>query len=80
MAVIGNRKEGIKMDDDKLLNEWLRSHDSSDYCPYCIYNDECPHGMACYGGNPVEPPCAGRDVAELLDMEALLEDIQNGEV
>lgn len=26
-------------------------------CDFCIFTDECPHGMRCYGGNPIEPPC-----------------------
>lgn len=26
-------------------------------CDFCIFDDECPHGMRCYGGNPIEPPC-----------------------
>ena len=26
-------------------------------CQFCIFDDECPHGMRCYGGNPIEPAC-----------------------
>lgn len=59
----------------KLLN-WLESHDCDDICPYCIYNDECPHGMVCYGGVPIEPFCCGREYDDYLDLDALAEDIE----
>ena len=26
-------------------------------CQFCIFDDECPHGMICYGGQPIEPAC-----------------------
>lgn len=28
---------------------------------YCEYNNECAHGMACYGGEPIEPPYTSVD-------------------
>lgn len=28
-------------------------------CP--LYNNECPGGWKCYGGEPIEPPCCGWD-------------------
>ena len=37
------------MNDDEKLKEWLNTHDGEDYCKFCIYDNECPHGMTCYG-------------------------------
>ena len=34
-------------------------------CEYCEYNNECAHGMACYGGEPIEPPCTSVDCKTL---------------
>ena len=67
------------MTDNERLSEWFDTHDGEDYCKYCIYDDECPHGMACYGGPPVEPPCAGNDLKEILDTEEILDDIAREE-
>ncbi len=39
-------------------------------CKYCLHDDECPHGMACYGGEPIEPICANQTNQEsILDYE-----------
>ena len=49
-------------------------------CNYCIYNKDCPHGIVCYGRNPVEPPCCNLDYeGKLLNKNALYTDIKNGE-
>lgn len=60
------------MTDKEKFEKWLSEHDGEDYCEYCTYNDDCPHGMTCYGGEPIEPPCYNNDIKELLDIEAIL--------
>lgn len=60
--------------DEQILDEWLKTHDGEDYCKYCPENAECPHGMACYGGEPIEPPCYGADMKEFLYTDSIIED------
>lgn len=62
------------------IEEWLDNHGGEDYCRYCNYSDEC-HGMTSDGsGQPCFPPCADCDnIEDILDLEQLEEDIQNGE-
>ena len=67
------------MNDEEKLKKWLEEHDGEDYCPYCIYDSDCPHGMVCYGGPPIEPYCYGADPEQFLDTEAILDDIENEE-
>ena len=55
-------------------DRWLKTHDGEDYCKYCPENAECPHGMACYGGEPIEPPCCGADMKEFLYTDSIIED------
>lgn len=43
-------------------------------CEYCGYNNECPHGMACYGGEPIEPPCTSVDCKNIIDYEPYAHD------
>ena len=52
---------------DKMLDEECT-------CKYCICDGECPHGMACYGGEPVEPACTSGDYEMLFDYEQYAED------
>lgn len=64
---------------ERKIALWLAEHDGEERCDYCIYNLDCPHGAACYGGNSVEPPCTRDDYeTELLDKDALYEDINDG--
>lgn len=67
------------MTEQEKIDKWIEEHDSDDYCHYCSLNDECPHGMVCYGGEPIEPACCTQDLTELLDTESILEEIENGE-
>ncbi|MBS6954279.1 MAG: hypothetical protein KH230_13760 [Enterocloster asparagiformis] len=67
------------MSDKEKIDKWIADHDGEDYCKYCQYDDECPHGMACYGGDPVEPPCCSNDIKELLDIDTILEDLESEE-
>lgn len=60
--------------DEQILDEWLKTHDGEDYCKYCPENAECPHGMACYGGEPIEPSCYGADMKEFLYTDSIIED------
>lgn len=63
--------------DEKILDEWIDTHNSEDYCEYCIKNDNCRHCIACYGGEPIEPYCCSvADIKELLDTERILDDIR----
>lgn len=63
--------------EQERIDKWIEEHDGEDYCRYCILNDECPHGMACYGGPPIEPPCCN-GLENLLYTESILEDLENG--
>ena len=67
------------MTENERLDEWFNTHDGEDYCSYCSYSDECPHGMTCYGGEPIEPPCASGNLRELLDLDAILDSINSEE-
>lgn len=74
-------KEYTKQEDNsqagkEKFNKWLAEHDEEERCKYCCYDDECPHGVRCYGGNPIEPPCCSREPEEYLDIEAILEDLE----
>lgn len=64
--------------DEKKLQEWMNSHDGEDYCTYCLYSDEC-HGMSLGPNGPIYPPCCSKNIEDLLDTEAILDDIENGE-
>lgn len=68
---------GMSDRESELINAWIDSHDGEDYCTYCRFNDECPHGTACYGGSPVEPPCCSYDIKELLDIDTILKDLES---
>ena len=43
-------------------------------CKYCSLDNECPHGMACYGGQPIEPSCVGSNQELLIDYESYCEE------
>lgn len=64
------------MTDEERLKKWLEEHDGEDYCSYCIYDSDCSHGVVCYGGPTIEPPCYGADPEQYLDTEAILEDME----
>lgn len=61
------------------LDQWLEEHSDEDLCTYCIYDDECPHGVVCYGGPPIEPKCACGELLDILDIEAIQEDYEEQE-
>lgn len=46
-----------------------------EHCDYCKYQDEC-HGIACYGGEPVEPPCCYQEPDKYLDFDIIREEME----
>ena len=69
------------MDNDKRVDEWLENHDGDDYCLYCKCSADCD-GRGVKGGpdGPIYPPCCDLDYKEeLLDVEALLENLESEE-
>ena len=67
-------------DVERKIALWLEKYEGEERCNYCIYNKDCPHGIVCYGRNPVEPPCCNLDYeGKLLNKNALYMDIKNGE-
>ena len=49
-----------------------------DHCPYCKHQDNC-HGIACYGGEPIEPPCCYETPDNYLDFDIITEEIKERE-
>lgn len=69
--------------DNKVTEERAKQYcyDNS-VCGFCMLADECPKGMACYGGDPVEPPCVNMDddfIDRNVDMESIMEMLQEQE-
>ncbi len=64
---------------EEKLDMWLKEHDGDDYCNYCIYGSEC-EGMTCGPDGPIEPPCASGNIIDLLDTEAILQDLEEEEI
>lgn len=46
-----------------------------EHCDYCKYQDEC-HGIACYGREPVEPPCCYQESDKYLDFDIIREEME----
>lgn len=42
-------------------------------CKFCKYDDECQHGVVCYGGQPIEPPCCSMKDKELFNEDEIRE-------
>lgn len=42
-------------------------------CGFCTYYGECPEGVVCYGGNPIEPPCCNGDYESIIDFDEMME-------
>lgn len=61
----------------KIYQVFEKMFDEEVACSYCSYDNDCPHGMKCYGGNPIEPPCASRDNFEdFIDYESYCNDYE----
>lgn len=68
MTTLTHTKE-ITWKDEVKFKKWLEEHDIEDYCKYCVHDEDCPHGMTCYGDMPIEPPCVDVDnMMYLLDV------------
>lgn len=46
--------------------------DHDDLCLFCSYQNEC-RGVACYGGEPMYPPCSNGNYEQLINEEGLSE-------
>lgn len=66
------------MSDKEKIDSWMGRHDGEDYCNYCIYGGECT-GATLGPDGPIEPPCTGCDIEDLLDFDAILQDLEDGE-
>lgn len=66
---------------EEKVRAWINDNGIPEYCNYCIDDWECPKGVVCYGGEPIEPWCCNwDDPANYLDTEAIAKDIKNGEI
>ena len=70
-------EKAVEVFEQYAIKKWIEDHDIDDHCHYCIDNEECSHGVACYGGQPIEPACFG-GLEALLDTESILEDLIEG--
>lgn len=61
-------------DMDKLIK--YINQKGCEHCPYCKYQDEC-HGIACYGGEPIEPPCCYQTPDHYLDFDIISQEIKD---
>lgn len=59
---------------DSELEKLIETLDSDTICDYCKYEDGCPRGVACYGGDPSYPYCTDNDINTYFDHESYLED------
>ena len=50
--------------DKGKIEKWLNDHDGEERCNYCIYDDECPHGIRF-------------TEAHLLNLRVLAENLRN---
>lgn len=68
-----------RMSDKEKIEKWLKEHDGEDYCQYCFYESDCHREVSGGPNGPIEPPCASREMDDLLDTDALLEDLEGSE-
>lgn len=61
-------------DMDKLIT-YIESK-GCEHCLYCKYQDEC-HGISCYGGEPIEPPCCYQTPDNYLNFDIILQEIKD---
>ena len=59
--------------------ELTKDLDDDTICKYCKYEDGCPRGASCNGGEPDFPFCADNGISTYFDYESYLED-QESEV
>lgn len=58
--------------DDEDWEEICSKLDDVEHCDFCKYHNDC-HGVSCYGGEPIEPPCAYQTAREYVDNEIFYE-------
>lgn len=75
----GRRDKEINMSDNEKLQKWLQEHDGEDYCKYCTYDLDCPHGVTGSPSGPSYLPCSDGDIIGLLDTERILADLEADE-
>lgn len=46
--------------------------DNEEHCDFCKYRNDC-HGISCYGGQSIEPPCAYQKATEYIDDDKIYE-------
>lgn len=68
------------MTDEEKFNKWIEEHDADDYCEYCIYSVDCDGGIKAGPNGPIEPPCCTWEIEEILDKDAVLEDLEEQDV
>ena len=77
MGMIFLRKEMNNMfeTDTKLVEKLKRiiKNDCDMLCSFCNYDDDCSHGVACYGGEPSYPPCSDGEYDGLINWESVEE-------
>jgi hypothetical protein len=64
---------GIGRRDSMKWKDIIENEDC-DNCPYYL-EGICPKGIACYGGTPIEPPCAVLDIPDDKDCGELQDEI-----
>ena len=67
--------------DDYIVTDNLITYINSkgeEHCLYCKYRDTC-HGIACYGGEPIEPPCCYETPDHYLDFDIIIEEMKERE-
>lgn len=61
---------------DELIN-YVNSK-CEGHCSYCKYQDDC-HGITCYGGEPIEPPCCYNTPDNYLAFDIIIKEMEERE-
>ena len=57
----------------------LKEQDSDTICKYCIYENDCNKGVTNTGGGPIFPPCCDIELENLIDIDAYIANVEEGE-
>jgi len=66
-------QDNMSQEDVEKVEAFIQNEE---LCDFCTLSEECPKGMSCYGGEPIEPACADLSdhfVEMCIDKEAILE-------